>query len=218
MNHYDPIRSYWDDVFSKAPAADPATPIPAGEIEAGLAWLCEHGGSVLDFGCGSGRLPLRCLVLGAERVTGIDLSGAAITAAQSIAAKAGLGDRSHFIQGGMEAVDELPQASFQGAILSNILDNLLPQDARLVLSETRRVLMTGGRLLVRLNPYFEPSDFSASQGYVELEPNLYREPSGLLFWNLSDLAFEDLVRELFRVEKRVGLEQPPGRMFYLVKI
>jgi arsenite methyltransferase len=218
MNSDELIRSYWDEIFAKTPSADPNVAIPVAEIEAGLVWVSNNGGRVLDFGCGSGRLLLRCLALGVEHVTGIDLSDRAIHAAQAIAAQAGCEERSRFIAGGVAALATIPGASFQGAILSNILDNLLPSDARLVLAEMRRVLQPGGRLLVRLNPRFDASDFPASQGYIELEPDVYREPSGLLFWNLTDLAFEELVRGQFAAVKRIMLEQPPGRMYYLLRI
>jgi SAM-dependent methyltransferase len=214
----DFTRSYWDEVFAKAPLADPTVPIPVPEIESGLAWVSEQGGRVLDFGCGSGRLPLRCLALGAEQVTGIDLSGRAIDAARAAAIRAGFEECARFTAGGVLALTELSDASFKGAVLSNILDNMHPSDARQVLTETWRVLSEGGRLLVRLNPHFEPADFPASQGYVELEANLYREPSGLLFWNLTDLAFKELVHGQFEIETQVVLEQPPGRLYDLIRI
>jgi arsenite methyltransferase len=215
MKSDDSIRSYWDEIFAKAPLTDPDVPLPVEEIEAGLTWVCETGGSVLDFGCGSGRLPLRCMALGAERVDGIDLSGRAIDAARAAAERAGFGDRAHFTAGGAAVLAAFPDAAYKGVILSNILDNLLPDDARSVLEEVHRLLVPGGRLLVRLNPHFDAADFPASQGYVEVEPDVYREPSGLLFWNLSDLEFEELVRGKFEIEKRIVLEQPPGRIVYL---
>jgi arsenite methyltransferase len=217
MNIYEPIRGYWDKVFAKTPPGDPHAPLPVAEIEAALAWLCAGDrGSLLDFGCGHGRLVLRCLALGAGEVNGIDLSGTAIAAAQAHARQAGWEEQAHFIQGGVEALAALPDASFDGVILSNILDNLLPEDARTVLTQVRRLLRPGGRLLVRLNPYFDRSDFPVSQGYVELEPDVYSEPSGLLFWNLSDQAFENLLDGRFSIEQRVEMQQPPGRTFYLM--
>jgi arsenite methyltransferase len=218
MNSDELIRRYWDEVFAETPLADPSAAIPVAEIEAGLTWVSENGRNVLDFGCGSGRLLLRCLAVGAEHVTGIDLSDRAIDAALATAAQSGWEERSRFTAGGVAALAQIPGASFQGAILSNILDNLLPSDARLVLGEMRRVLQPGGRLLVRLNPHFDAADFPASQGYVELEPDVYRESSGLLFWNLSDLAFEELVRGTFETAKQIVLEQPPGRIYYLFRI
>jgi arsenite methyltransferase len=218
MKSDDSIRSYWDDVFAKAPLADPIVPLPVTEIENGLVWVSEKGGRVLDFGCGSGRLPLRCLALGAERVDGIDLSGRAIDAARAAAIRAGFEARAHFTAGGVAALAAFSDAAFKGVILSNILDNLRPDEAHSVLQEVHRLLAPGGRLLVRLNPHFEAADFPADEGYIELAPGLYREPSGLLFWNLTDPAFEDLVRGQFEMERRVVLEQPPGRIYYLFRV
>jgi arsenite methyltransferase len=216
MQSYEPIRSYWDKIFAKTPHSDPAAPVPVAEIEAGLAWVSGPGGSILDFGCGHGRLLLRCLALGAEQVTGIDLSGKAVEAAQMAAAQVpSWTQRVDFRQGGVEMLAVLSTGSYRGAILSNILDNLVPGDAGQVLDETGRLLIPGGRLLVRLNPHFDRSDFPASQGYVELEPDLYREPSGLLFWNLTDRSFEQLIGEYFQIFQRVELSQPPGRIYYL---
>jgi arsenite methyltransferase len=216
MQSYEPIRSYWDEIFAKTPHGDPAAPVPVAEIEAGLVWVSQPDASVLDFGCGHGRLLLRCLALDAVKVTGIDLSGKAVEAAQASAAQIpGWSQRADFRQGGVEALAALSAGSYTGAILSNILDNLLPADTRQVLAEMARLLAPSGRLLVRLNPHFDRSDFPTSQGYVELEPDLYREPSGLLFWNLSDRDFEGLIEGRFRIIHQVEMSQPPGRIYYL---
>ena len=127
------IRSYWDDVFAKAPLADPTVPLPAPEIENGLVWVSEKGGRVLDFGCGSGRLPLRCLALGAERDDGIDLCGRAIDAARAAAIRAGFDERARFTAERVAAMAAFSDAVDTGVILSNFLDNLWPEEAHSVL-------------------------------------------------------------------------------------
>ena len=60
----------------------------------------EHGGRMLDVGCGTGVVPI--LIAKAypqAQVTGLDLDARSIEIARGYAAQAGLGDRVRFVQG-----------------------------------------------------------------------------------------------------------------------
>ena len=62
------------------------------------------GKTVLDVGCGAGDLALGTLARGADRASGIDLAGEAITQARTLAAERGLAERADFTVGdGAEA-------------------------------------------------------------------------------------------------------------------
>ena len=56
---------------------------------------------------------------------------------------------------------ELPDTSFDGIVLSNILDNLKPTDSRAVLQETIRLLQPEGKVLIKLNPYLTREQIEA---------------------------------------------------------
>jgi magnesium-protoporphyrin O-methyltransferase len=61
-----------------------------------LGW---RGRTVLDLGCGAGGLAIEAVARGAARVTGIDLSDAAIETARVLSEESGTGDRTSFIAG-----------------------------------------------------------------------------------------------------------------------
>ena len=54
--------------------------------------------TVLDIGCGSGRYSVTCAELGAKLVTGVDFAPSMLEIARQIAEKAGLQQRTEFIQ------------------------------------------------------------------------------------------------------------------------
>lgn len=58
-----------------------------------LAELGLHGRSVLEIGCGYGRLIVGSVIAGASRGTGIDMDAEAIEAARTRAREAGVGER-----------------------------------------------------------------------------------------------------------------------------
>lgn len=83
MNYQDTI-DYWNEVFSNVQEYDLAKPISFEQIENALKWLCKDSTSILDFGCGHGKILFRCLGLGVKKVYGIDISSAAISFAKKL--------------------------------------------------------------------------------------------------------------------------------------
>ena len=77
-----------------------------------LTLIAPHveGKSVLDLGCGGGRVAVECVkTLGAAKAHGIDISPAAIEKAKATAERAGVSDRVTFEVGTVER-DEFPPA------------------------------------------------------------------------------------------------------------
>jgi putative methylase len=62
------------------------------------------GKTVLDLGCGTGRLALAAAFLGAKTVVGVDLDRAAVTLASETAEKKGLSARTDWIAGDVGAI------------------------------------------------------------------------------------------------------------------
>ncbi len=221
MNGYEASKAYWERVFEQPRRYDPREPLPYPQIDAGLAWLSRSGGRLLDFAAGSGRTLLRCLALGASSGVGVDLSQAAVEMGRAAAERFDLSKRATFVQGGLERLAEIKDGSFDGAILFNILDNLLPEDAEMVMQEMRRLLPPDRRLLVKLNGYRSPQVFEQDQGYISLGQGVYQEPSGLFFWNLSEDQFKRLTADGFVLEREVEVPFPEyhtvNRMYYLTR-
>lgn len=113
-------------------------------------------GSVLDLGCGSGRLFASLLEGGATRVIGIDGSAALLRRAQSrIAADARLSaaakaDRIGLIRGDVRALATLNiRERFDLALAVGVLAHLDgPEDALRLLGGVRALLAAGGRLVL----------------------------------------------------------------------
>ncbi len=199
---YAKTRTYWDMVFADAGECQAGKPLPFAELETALSWLCADSESVLDIGCGRGTLLFRCLALGARRVEGLDLSPEAISLARSIAQKTNLESQCRFSSGDAAQFAETCAEKFAALILSNIIDNILPADARRVCSAAKNLLLPGGKLLVKLNSRRTASELSALGVQALEEPDFYQESSGLFFWNLEDAAVEELFAGDFHIESR----------------
>ncbi len=186
-------------------------------MEKALTWLCPNSSSVLDFGCGNGKL-LRCFFLGAQEGLGIDISPRAVWYAQKVASDHGLKKRGTFLCGDVSTLFTI-RGPFQAGILSNIIDNLTPDHARQTLKGMHALLPPGGKLLLKLNQYMNPEPFRTDE-FQGISPHFYRDNSGLFFWNLCNEEVEKITLPFFTVEKREEVEFMPsvwGRLFFLRK-
>ena len=79
-------------------------------VAADMLYLAAYGNgdivdkTVLDLGCGTGRLALGASFLGAKMVVGVDLDKAAVSLASKTAAKKGLSARTDWIAGDIDAI------------------------------------------------------------------------------------------------------------------
>ena len=187
MAPYEQTRRFWDQVFAGHESSAEASLSSGDEtLDAALDTLVEARGRVLDFGCGSGRMLLRLSKVRQAECTGVDLSSSALEAAEALFTKAG--GSVHLKQGSTEVLDVFADSAFDGAILSNILDNLTEADALRTIDALARILKPGGRLLVKMNPYLDAETLEA-EGLEHVEESLYQEPGGLYLLNHGDAAW-----------------------------
>jgi SAM-dependent methyltransferase len=107
-----------------------------------------EGLRVLDLGCGFGALTAFFAARGAT-VTGVDLKEDRFEVGRAVAAEHGLD--AEFRPARMQDLD-LPDEAFDLAVANNSLCYIVPRDERrAALSESLRVLRTGGRVVIR-NP------------------------------------------------------------------
>ena len=199
---YTSTMEFWNERFQrvlesgKVYHADKPHPMP--EIERSLGWLCENAKSVLDLGCGTGSVVIRCLGLGVEKGLGIDVSPKGVEVAQRAARENSFDMRASFAEDGVEGLQKLESASFEACVLFNIIDNILPADARTVFAEVHRILAPGGRLLLKLNQQLPPEAFEDDY-FEEVEPSFYEEKSGLYLWDLSEEKLQEILAERFSI-------------------
>jgi ubiquinone/menaquinone biosynthesis C-methylase UbiE len=161
----------------------PATLALAGDVA---------GRRILDAGCGSGPL------FAALRDRGAIVSGIDLSAGMLEQARRRLGDDADLRVADLADPLPFPDDSFDDVIASLVLHYL--QDWKPTLAEMRRVLKTGGRLIVSVNhpflvnlmhrqsgprpDYFEPYTWTE-------EWNMGGQTAQLSFWNLPLHAMTD---------------------------
>ncbi|MGD2249973.1 MAG: class I SAM-dependent methyltransferase [Candidatus Methanofastidiosia archaeon] len=213
---YTDVAAVWDAVFAQKKPVNPENPLPPG-IEEGVEWLVNTCVSIIDFGCGRGSIVLRCAVLGANSVVGIDISLEGINIAEHAVAEYNV-PGAVFICGELSELSKFKENEFDGGILSNIVDNVHPEDAAILLEEYHRILNFSGRVFLTLNPYF-PAEVLEKWNVEEIAENFYKEESGLYFWNVSDDEMTDVLSDYFSIVKKAEVELPEheqvNRVYYL---
>jgi ubiquinone/menaquinone biosynthesis C-methylase UbiE len=110
------------------------------DVAAAILGPVESPVTVLDSGCGSGANLLWLATLSdPERVQAVDITMAALARCRGLRAPADL---------------PLADAAFDLVVSMDVLQHLTEPDATQALSELRRVLRPGGRVLVRTNAAF----------------------------------------------------------------
>jgi ubiquinone/menaquinone biosynthesis C-methylase UbiE len=119
-----------------------------GRVHERMAERVGAGERVLDIGCGTGSLALRCGER-AARVTGIDISLQMLDVAREKVEAAGLQDKVELRQ--MSAIDldeAFPEESFDAVVSSLMFSELSEDEQGFVLRECHHVLRDDGRLII----------------------------------------------------------------------
>ncbi len=161
---------------------------------------------------------MRCAAKGAERCVGIDLSPEAINKAKNLAKSNDVGDKTDMLVGGIVDLESYDDNEFDTGILSNIVDNLIPEDGDKLLKEFKRIIKPDGKIFLKLNDYIEPA-LMEDRNAQKISENLYREEDGIYLWNLKDEEVRNILEEYFIIEKRVDVkfseEGQTNRLYYL---
>lgn len=118
------------------------------QIKDRIAALVQPGDRVLDIGCGTGTLAVRCLRRGA-RVTGLDFAEYMIEQSGTHAAEAGLAEHLTLVQDSVTQLKKhfAPQ-SFDVIVSTMVLGEFPRQYLGYVMQDCRQLLRPGGRLII----------------------------------------------------------------------
>ena len=154
---YERETEMWNQVFKECTPVDLRTLDLQVEtmFDEALKLFAQKTTNVLDFGCGTGDISFQYLQYQpTHKVLGIDASKTGIEFATETA--------------------RLSENSFDGVILSNVLD-VMPKDvSKEVVEDLERVLKPGGYWFIKMNPYYSKEELE-SFGYENMGNNIYEE-------------------------------------------
>lgn len=219
-DEYTKTTQYWNDIFDDTPIYDPSKPLPYDSLENSIVWLSKDSQNTLDFGCGNGKVVLRCLSHTVQNVCGIDISQNAISIAQRVVEAHSLQSKTKFICGGIETLQIIDDNEFDSVILYNVVDNLTPKDSLTLIREIHRVVSPRGKILLKLNPFLT-SEQIVEYELQRIEENFYKEPYGIFLLNQTNEEWETIFEEYFTIENYEDIlfpeHQMTNRMYYLRK-
>lgn len=109
------------------------------------------GQVLVDVGCGRGELLAQAARLGAARAVGVEYAPAAVALARETIARADASDVAEVHQADARALP-VADATADAATMLDVVEHLAPAELKTALTEVRRVLRPGGRLLVHTMP------------------------------------------------------------------
>jgi len=140
-----------------------------------LDWLANHdnhSGTVLDYGCGSGILSIAALVLGAERVLGVDIDDQALRATQDNAHRNHVAERLTIAR---------PAATREERKFDRLVANILSGTLIELAAELQGFCHAGTSIaLSGILTHQSESVMAAYRPWVEFEPPFIRDDWTLL--------------------------------------
>ena len=219
MSDYDQTIEYWDNVFNQAKlrrldSEKSGYPL----LDDALDWLSASSSTVLDFGSGSGAMLAYLAKRKDGHYHGIDVSPQAIDFSKRLFEMNHL-TKGYFKVGSLASLSDYDSQSFDAIILSNVLDNIHLNDALTLIKETSRLLTPEGKLLIKLNPYYD-NDAIANQDLKNLGDDFYLEPSGLFLLNKPDAFWLGVLEKDYTLHKQMKIfftENQHNRMYLCIK-
>lgn len=213
---YNRIASSWDKIYSSSKISVPNSKNTNNKgINECLDWICSSSKRILDFGCGNGSISFYCGLRGVDENIGMDISELGIELANKRKQLMNIG-KYEFLVGDVKSLQTFEDNYFDGVIIFNTLDNLLPVDANLFIKETQRIVKADGKILIKLNPYLSNEDIKTMNIKV-IDNNLLDD--GLYLYNLTNEEWISKFNKYFIIEdiKEILYEQynQVNRLFML---
>lgn len=215
---YDKCIRKWNDIFSKeVPTAPTKSTTEIETLDRAIQWISNGTKIILDFGCGNGTMLFLCGLNGVEVNIGVDLSERTIESAKMRSGQMEKGEY-RFIYGGIDRLKDMDDLCVDAVILSNIIDNLYPEDGEVLIEEVTRVLKPNGKVLIKLNSYITIEQIIEWDIKV-IKDNLLDD--GLILLNNTTKEWRGFFERKFLVEHYEDVYYPEhqqyNRMFWLIK-
>lgn len=176
--------------------------------------------NILDFGCGTGDVIFQCYEFGNMNYgLGVDLSQTGIEYARKMT----LVNNYHglnFDVGDISYFDSYEEGSFDGIILSNVLD-VMPKDVAVTtFIRLTELLPPKGLMFVKLNPYYDKEDMK-KWGMTRIKDNLFEEDGVLRYRELDTVTWKHSFEKSFNIVRYLEFPYPwqegMNRLFLLEK-
>ena len=176
--------------------------------------------NILDFGCGTGDIIFQCYEFGNMNYgLGVDLSQTGIDYARKMT----LVNNYHglnFDVGDISYFDSYEEGSFDGIILSNVLD-VMPKDVAVTtFIRLTELLPPKGLMFVKLNPYYDKEDMK-KWGMTQITDNLFEEDGVLRYRELDTVTWKHSFEKSFNIIRYLEFPYPwqegMNRLFLLEK-
>lgn len=222
MVEYDASTELLDEVYSECELVDLSGEKLEVEptFDACLKIFTTYADRILDYGCGSGDILFQCADM--KNLTygmGIDRSEVGINYAEKMA-KLNHYYNLDFVTGDIDTLKQMDDESFDGIILSNVLD-VTPKDvAHAIYVEITRLLKKDGYLFLKLNPYATKEEL-IQHGLTPIGDNLYEEDGVLRLRELDTKSWHNILETSYTVERYLEFPYPwqegMNRLFLLKK-
>ena len=125
-----------------------------------------------------------------------------------------------FKVGNISALDSYEDGSFDGIILSNVLDVMPKNIAAETFSKLTRLLPKGGLMFVKLNPYYEEG-YLESFGFKPIANNLFEEDGVLRYREVDTASWKQAFEKYYEIIRYLEFPYPwqegMNRLFLLQK-
>ena len=222
MKEYDDSIQMWNNEYSKCKLTDLSKKQLSVEptFDICLDLFASQCKRVLDYGCGTGDILFQVYQFGnTDYGCGIDLSESGITYAHKTAQLSHYPELD-FVTGDISYFSQTEDETFDGIILSNVLDVTPREVAVHIFTELTRLLSKGGMMFVKLNPFLD-EDTLEEYGLTRFKDNLFEEDGILRLRELDTSQWRHAFEKHYTIERYLEFPYPwqegMNRLFLLRK-
>lgn len=182
-------------------------------------FIGDNAKTVLNYGCGFDFLLFEALYLGKtiKKGLGIDTSDNVINYNKGVCELSNI-NNLEFVKGGIEVLNKIEDNSYEGILVSNVLDVIPEKTSDEIIKELKRILKSGGYFLLKVNFYLTKELIERTKA-VEVEPNSYAINGVFRSYNLST---EDWIKKFdgfdcLKTDEYARIENGPKDRIMLFK-